>query len=252
MAHHGIILSPTVEVLLRARNLEWMFFLVMPVPRFPRQLYKQKFEVNKVAVEDNIAVSDILNFARRQGKVFILVFAIVFAVGVFYALKKPALYRGAVSLNVGEIQYFTPVPKPVEAPEELAYRYMGRAAVTPVRNTRIVEVSVVSVSPDLSVDQLKEVSKEITEWHAKIFQKKKDNFSEYLGAINMSESNKIEILRLLDNASSASETRVLGGIQVQELRYGGMLFRLLAGFTFLALIVALASAFLKDFFERRK
>lgn len=203
-------------------------------------------------MEDNITVNDIFNFARRQGKVFLLVFAIVFAVGGGYALKKPTLYRGAVSLNVGEIQYFTPVPKPIEAPEELAYRYMGRAAVTPVRSTRIVEVSVVSVSPDLSVGQLKEISKEIIEWHANIFQRKKDNFSEFLGAINMSESNKIEILRLLDNASSASETRVLGDIQVQELRYGGMLFRLLAGFTFLALIVALASAFLKDFFERRK
>lgn len=32
-------------------------------------------------MEDNITVNDIFNFARRQGKVFLLVFAIVFAVG---------------------------------------------------------------------------------------------------------------------------------------------------------------------------
>jgi capsular polysaccharide biosynthesis protein len=65
-------------------------------------------------------------------------------------------------------------------------------------------------------------------------------------------SDKLELLKLLDNASNSSLTRQTGEIMTYELPYGGMFSRILVIAFISGLFVAFLFSVLKDFIDRNK
>jgi hypothetical protein len=78
-------------------------------------------------------------------------------------------------------------------------------------------------------------------------------FESLLASItNSSNINKSELIHLLDNASSSSQTKQLTNIETKELKYNGTFLKTFSIGTILALIISFLFATVKDYIDRNK
>ena len=207
--------------------------------------------------DSELDLFQIINFFRRQATIFATVFILVLAIALAYAITRPTIFESKASIIIGERLFFLQQQEQeqeqqLESSAEIAYRYSDNAVIKPIKNTRIIEVSVVAESAEASIERLNNTIRKIIDNHQKILLEKKGEFIGILNSLSESNANKIDLLRLIDNASNSSATRQLNTISTKELRYSGLFLKVFGIACLLGLIFALWAAVLKDYIERSK
>lgn len=207
--------------------------------------------------ESKLDLFQIVNFFRRQIKIFATIFILVIAIALVYAITRPTTFESKASIIVGERLFFLQQQvqqqqQQLESSDEIAYRYSDDAVIKPIKNTRIIEVSVVAESAEASTERLNNTIRKIIDSHQKILLEKRGEFIGILNSLSENNVNKIDLLQLIDNASNSSATRQLNPISTKELRYSGLLLIVFGIACLLGLIFALCAALLKDYIERNK
>jgi hypothetical protein len=149
--------------------------------------------------------------------------------------------------------YFPQPLQLIESTDEIQYRYSSQATISPVKKTNIVEVIATANNPDIAEANLKLTLETIISTHNAILDEKKSMFESLLASItNSSNINKSELIHLLDNASSSSQTKQLTNIETKELKYNGTFLKTFSIGTILALIISFLFATVKDYIDRNK
>jgi capsular polysaccharide biosynthesis protein len=211
-------------------------------------------EVKTQQYEDELELIDIWYFIQRQRLFLAIVFLSIAALTFTYAITRPTTWESRVSLVVGERLFFLQQQQQqqqIESSDEIKYRYSQNAVITPIKNTRIIEITNTANSKDLAVEQVNKTMNEIIVNHKKIFEDKKIEFVSLLSAISKDNANKTELVRLLDNASNSTLTKQLSDISTKEKPYSGMLLKILGIGSFIGLTLAFLLAAIKDYLERK-
>jgi len=207
-------------------------------------------EVKTQQYEDELELIDIWYFIQRQRLFLAIVFLSIAALTFTYAITRPTTWQSRVSLVVGERLFFLQQQQ-IEGLDEIKYRYSQNAVITPIKNTRIIEITNTANSKDLAVEQVNKTINEIIVNHKQIFEDKKIEFVSLLSAISKDNANKTELVRLLDNASNSTLTKQLSDISTEEKPYSGMLLKILGIGSFIGLALAFLLAAIKDYLERK-
>ena len=207
-------------------------------------------EVKTQEYEDELELIDIWYFIQRQRLFLAIVFLSIAALTFTYAITRPTTWQSRVSLVVGERLFFLQQQQ-IEGSDEIKYRYSQNAVITPIKNTRIIEITNTANSKDLAVEQVNKTMNEIIVNHKQIFEVKKIEFVSLLSAISKDNANKTELVRLLDNASNSTLTKQLSDISTEEKPYSGMLLKILGVGSFIGLALAFLLAAIKDYLERK-
>ena len=210
-------------------------------------------EVKTQQYEDELELIDIWYFIQRQRLFLAIVFLSIAALTFTYAITRPRTWQSRVSLVVGERLFFLQQQQQqqIEGSDEIKYRYSQNAVITPIKNTRIIEITNTANSKDLAVEQVNKTMNEIIVNHKQIFEDKKIEFVSLLSAISKDNANKTELVRLLDNASNSTLTKQLSDISTEEKPYSGMLLKILGIGSFIGLALAFLLAAIKDYLERK-
>jgi len=210
-------------------------------------------EVKTQQYEDELELIDIWYFIQRQRLFLAIVFLSIAALTFTYAITRPTTWQSRVSLVVGERLFFLQQQQQqqIEGSDEIKYRYSQNAVITPIKNTRIIEITNTANSKDLAVEQVNKTMNEIIVNHKQIFEDKKIEFVSLLSAISKDNANKTELVRLLDNASNSTLTKQLSDISTEEKPYSGMLLKILGVGSFIGLALAFLLAAIKDYLERK-
>ena len=192
-------------------------------------------------------------FIQRQRLFLAIVFISISAITVIYAITRPTIWQSRVSLVVGERLFFLQQapPQQIESLDEIKYKYSQNTVITPIKNTRIIEISTTANSKDLAVEQVEMTMNAIIFNHKQIFENKKIEFVSLLNAISKENSNRTELVRLLDNASNSTLTKQLSDINTEKKPYSGMLLKILSIGSFIGLALAIFLATIKDYLERK-
>ena len=207
-------------------------------------------EVKTQEYEDELELIDIWYFIQRQRLFLAIVFLSIAALTFTYAITRPTTWQSRVSLVVGERLFFLQQQQ-IEGSDEIKYKYSQNAVITPIKNTRIIEITNTANSKDLAVEQVNKTMNEIIVNHKQIFEVKKIEFVSLLSAISKDNANKTELVRLLDNASNSTLTKQLSDISTEEKPYSGMLLKILGIGSFIGLALAFLLAAIKDYLERK-
>ena len=207
-------------------------------------------EVKTQEYEDELELIDIWYFIQRQRLFLAIVFLSIAALTFTYAITRPTTWQSRVSLVVGERLFFLQQQQ-IEGSDEIKYKYSQNAVITPIKNTRIIEITNTANSKDLAVEQVNKTMNEIIVNHKQIFEVKKIEFVSLLSAISKDNANKTELVRLLDNASNSTLTKQLSDISTEEKPYSGMLLKILGVGSFIGLALAFLLAAIKDYLERK-
>lgn len=203
--------------------------------------------------DDEINILDIWNFLLRQYKTIFMTLMIIIVAILSYALSRPTIYQSKSSLIIGNQLYFPQPLQLIESTDEIQYRYSSQATISPVKKTNIVEVIATANNPDIAEANLKLTLETIISTHNAILDEKKSMFESLLASItNSSNINKSELIHLLDNASSSSQTKQLTNIETKELKYNGTFLKTFSIGTILALIISFLFATVKDYIDRNK
>jgi capsular polysaccharide biosynthesis protein len=211
-------------------------------------------EVKTQQYEDELELIDIWYFIQRQRLLLAIVFLSIATLTFTYAITRPTTWQSRVSLVVGERLFFLQQQQQqqqIEGSDEIKYRYSQNAVITPIKNTRIIEITNTANSKDLAVEQVNKTMNEIIVNHKQIFEDKKIEFVSLLSAISKDNANKTELVRLLDNASNSTLTKQLSDISTEEKPYSGMLLKILGIGSFIGLALAFLLAAIKDYLERK-
>lgn len=202
---------------------------------------------------NEITLFDIWHFLLRQYKTIFITLVIVMVAILSYALSRPTIYQSKSSIIIGDQLYFPQSPQLIESSDEIQYRYSSLATIFPIKKTNIVEVIATANNPDIAEENLKLTIQRIISTHKAILDEKKSKFESLLSSItNSSNINKSELIHLLDNASTSSQTKQLTNIETKELKYEGLFFKTLAIGIFSGLFISLLFAVLKDYIQRNK
>ncbi len=202
--------------------------------------------------ENDLELIEIWYFIQRQRLTLAIVFLSISVLTFTYAITRPTTWQSHVSLRVGERLFFLQQQQQqIEGLDEIKYRYSQNAVITPIKNTNIIEITTTANSKDIAVELLKRTMNEIIVNHKQILENKKIEFVSLLSAISKDNANKTELVQLLENASNATLTKQLSDIYTEEKQYSGMLLKITAIGSFIALALAFLLAAIKDYLERK-
>lgn len=219
---------------------------------------------NTMKNDDEITLLDIWNFLSRQKKTIVSILIVVMTFTLVYVLSRPTIYQSKTSIIIGEQLYFSQAQtlvqsqpqsatQQIETAEEIQYRYSPFATISPIKKTRIIEISTSANKPEIAEENLKSTVQKIIANHQAILNDKKSKFDNLLNSIaNNSNINKSELIRLLDNASTSSLTKQLTNVETTELKYSGIFMKTVGIGIFTALFISLLFAILKDYIERNR
>ena len=210
-------------------------------------------EVKTQQFEDELELIDIWYFIQRQRLFLAIVFLSISALTFTYAITRPTTWQSRVSLVVGERLFFLQQQQQqqIEGLDEIKYRYSQNAVITPIKNTRIIEITNTANSKDLAFEKANKTMNEIIFNHKQIFEDKKIEFVSMLSAISKDNANKTELVRLLDNASNSTLTKQFSDISTEEKPYSGMLLKILGIGSSIGLALAFLLAAIKDYLESK-
>jgi uncharacterized protein involved in exopolysaccharide biosynthesis len=202
--------------------------------------------------EDEIELIDVWRFFKRQQKILLSVFLLSIAIALLFAITRPTTWQSRTSLVVGERLFFLQQQQQqlIESIDELKYKFQSSVVITPVKNTRIIELTATDISKDAALSQLKKSTDAIIASHQQILDAKKAEFVSLLSAISKDEASKAELMRLLDNASNSSMTKHFSEVSIEEKKYSGLLTKSILIGLFAGLFLALTVAIGKDYLER--
>mgnify|MGYP003601788860 CR=1 FL=1 len=205
-----------------------------------------------IETEDLISFRDIYFFFASQWKSILLVFLTVAILGTIYIVLQPVTYSSAASVEIGEITSLYQGTAPLETQDEVAYKYSDFAQVSPVKGTRIVQISAVSLSPEKSEESIINTINLITSSHGKILLDKENNLIRFLEKVKVTDTTKSEYLRLLEGASRVHITRQISSIKTIEVPYGGKSKKAFIALFVISLIAAIFFALMKTLIETER
>ena len=206
----------------------------------------------KEKFEDEIELIDIWRFILRQRLFIAIVLLIITTTALTYALTRPTIWQSNTSLVIGEkFYFFQQQQQQIESSDEIKYRYSKNAVILPVKNTRIIEITTTANSKDLSIEEINQTKTEIVANHKQLFEDKKTEFVRLLNAISKENTNRTELVKLLDNASNSNLTRQLSEVSTVEKPYSGMFMKIVGIGIFVGLALAFLLAGIKDYFEQK-
>ncbi|UZE24520.1 hypothetical protein LOY67_03655 [Pseudomonas sp. B21-056] len=200
--------------------------------------------------KDEIALSEIFLFFARQIRTIVLVFVVIFSIGLGYAITRPTVYISVAKVTIGDsLNVDSSESNQLESPETIIYKYSQVATIKPITKTNIVEVSVVAASREDSVKKLSFVVNELVTTQNHIYQEQESKFIKYLGLLEVAGAKEMQILSLLQNASHSSMTHS-SEITTAELSYSGKMYKILLGTTLIAFLAALVIGAIKEWIGR--
>jgi uncharacterized protein involved in exopolysaccharide biosynthesis len=153
-----------------------------------------KNEKSATYADDEISLIDVWHFLQRQRKVILTVVFIITALSFSYAITRPTLFQAKASITVGERLYFLQQQQQIEGSEEIKYRYSSLANISPIKNTRIIEITTTSEHVGIAEENLRKTISQILQSHDEIFEQKKVEFSSLLNTITHDNVNKGGVL----------------------------------------------------------
>ncbi|UZE25380.1 hypothetical protein LOY67_08240 [Pseudomonas sp. B21-056] len=200
--------------------------------------------------KDEISLREFFCFLAPQIRTIILIFVVIFAIGLGYAITRPTLHMSIANVAIGDsLNVDSSASNLLESPETMMYKYAQLATIDPIKKTNIVEVSTVAANRKESIKKLKLAINEITSTQNHLYQQQEIKFIKYLDLLEMADTKEIKILSMLQNASRSSMT-YSSEITTTELPYSGNMYKILLGTTLTALFVALVIGAIKEWIRR--
>ena len=217
-----------------------------------------KTEETVTYTDDEISLVDVWHFLQRQRKVILIVFSVITAISFSYAITRPTLYQAKASITVGERLYFLQQQQQqqqqqqIEGSDEIKYRYSSLANISPIKNTRIIEITTTSEQAKLAEEDLRKTISQILQSHDEIFEQKKAEFSSLLSTITHDNLNKRELISLLDSAATSTRTKQFAESTTVVMPYSGKFIKIFGIGTAAGIFLALILAGLIDYIQRFK
>ena len=213
-----------------------------------------KTEETVTYTDDEISMVDVWHFLQRQRKVILIVFSVITAISFSYAITRPTLYQAKASITVGERLYFLQQQQQqqIEGSDEIKYRYSSLANISPIKNTRIIEITTTSEQAKLAEEDLRKTISQILQSHDEIFEQKKAEFSSLLSTITHDNLNKRELISLLDSAATSTRTKQFAESTTVVMPYSGKFIKIFGIGTAAGIFLALILAGLIDYIQRFK
>lgn len=200
--------------------------------------------------KDEISLSEIYLFFVGQVRTIAIVFFVLLSLGFVYAMTRPTLYVSVASVIVGDsINLGSSTSKQLESPEVVVYKYSSSATITPVKNTSIVEVSAIAEDRKSSIQKVQISISSIVTAQNDIYQSQENKFIKYLAILEVTDTTKMQILNILQDASSSSATHS-SEIATTELPYSGKIYKIMFATILIAALAALAAGAIKEFVMR--
>lgn len=197
--------------------------------------------------KDEISLSEIYIYIIGEVRTISIVFFVLLSLGVAYAMTRPTLYMSVASVIVGNsISLDSSTSKQLENPEVVVYKYSHGATITPVKNTNIVEVSAIAEDRKSSIQKVKISINDIVKAQNDIYQNQENKFIKYLAILEITDTTKMQILSILQDASSSSATHS-SEIATTELPYSGKIYKIMFSTILIATLAALAAGAIKGF-----
>jgi uncharacterized protein involved in exopolysaccharide biosynthesis len=209
-----------------------------------------KTEETVTYTDDEISLVDVWHFLQRQRKVILIVFSVITAISFSYAITRPTLYQAKASITVGERLYLQ--QQQIEGSDEIKYRYSSLANISPIKNTRIIEITTTSEQAKLAEEDLRKTISQILQSHDEIFEQKKAEFSSLLSTITHDNLNKRELISLLDSAATSTRTKQFAESTTVVMPYSGKFIKIFGIGTVAGIFLALILAGLIDYIQRFK
>jgi capsular polysaccharide biosynthesis protein len=203
--------------------------------------------------EDEMEFIDIYRFLKRRYLLILKVFIFSFLLLLLFAVTRPTLYESKVNLLIGENYFFInqASSQRIESPEELTHKYSSKATIKPIKNTRIVELSVATSNREESINKISLLIDLIVNEHKRVLEDKEQKFKALINNLVWNQQSKLELLRVIDNASNSSSTKAISDIITEEKKYGGIFNKLIGIGFFGCLIFSLIIAIIGDYFENK-
>lgn len=206
--------------------------------------------MNKNVSDDVIELIDVINFVRRQAKFMAICFIALFLPVLLYLLFQSPVYRASVGVQIGGGSFLSEGARLIESVDEVKYRLSGKAALSRIGNSNIVEIVVVSNERDKSTELLGAIVSELIDEHQVLLDKKRSAFVDLLRATGY--AGRLEDIKALDQASSIAPTRQIGVESVKRINFGGNAKAVIAVGFMIALVVSILSAFFRDVLSYHK
>jgi hypothetical protein len=200
--------------------------------------------MSKQASDDVIELIDVVYFVRRQAKFAAICCVSLFLPVLLYLLFQPPVYHASVGVQIGGGSFLSDGERLIESVDEVEYRLFGKAAVSRIGNSNIVNIVVVSGERDKSTELLRSIVSQLIDEHQLLLDKKRSAFIELLRATGY--AGRLEYIKALDQASSIAPTRQVGVESVGKINFGGNAKVVFAVGLMFALVVSILSAFFRD------
>ncbi|MGE8325527.1 hypothetical protein [Pseudomonas urmiensis] len=204
--------------------------------------------MNKKVSDDVVELIDVVYFVRRQAKFVAICFVSLFLPVLLYLLLQPPVYRASVGVQIGDGSFLSDGARLIESVDEVEYRLAGKAAVSRIGNSNIVNIVVVSGERDKSTELLASIVLQLIDEHKLLLDKKRSAFVDLLRATGY--AGRLEYIKALDQASSIAPTRQIGVESVKRINFGDNAEAVFSVGLMFALVVSIFSAFLRDVMSR--
>jgi hypothetical protein len=202
--------------------------------------------------KNEVSISDIYLFFSGQAKTILIVFLALLSLGFGYAITRPTLYMSVTNVTIGNsIKLDSSEPKQLESPETVVYKYSQAATIKPIKNTNIVEISAIAEDPKSSIQKTQFTTNNIVTAQNDIYQNQENQFIKYLALLKITDTTRMQILNILQDASNSSATHS-SEIATTELPYSGKIYKIMFTTIFIAALAALAAGAIKELLRRTR
>jgi hypothetical protein len=196
-------------------------------------------------LKDEVSLSEIYLFFAGQVRTIAVVFFILFTMGFGYAITRPTLYISVASVTIGEsLNLDSSESEQLENPEIVVYKYSHVATIKPIRKTNIVEVSAIAEDREQSIQKVQLTINDIVTTQNDILQTQENKFIKYLDFLKITDTTKMQVLSILQDASNSSVTHS-SEIATTELPYSGKIYKIVLGTILIAGLAALVIGAIK-------
>lgn len=195
--------------------------------------------------KDEVSLSEIYLFFAGQAKTIAVVFFLLFTIGLGYAITRPTLYMSVANVTIGDsLNLNSSESEQLQNPEVVVYKYSYTATIKPIRKTNIVEVSAIAEDRKQSIKKVQLTINDIVTTQNDILQTQENKFIKYLDLLKITDTTKMQILSILQDASNSSATHS-SEIATTELPYSGKVYKIVLGTILIAGLAALVIGAIK-------
>lgn len=201
---------------------------------------------------DEINLMDVCHFFHRQRNLLASLFVAFFGLTAIYVFFQPTLYQTKGSVLIGERFFFVQpaqlqVQNLIEPPDQIKYRLSAQATITPIKNTRIIEITSKRDSAQAAQEDVSQGIHAILTAHADAIQNKRIEFLKFLAATKAPSKDLVD---LIDIATASTSSKQISDTQTVVMPYSGLLAKGLGIGLLASLFFALTLSIVVDQIQR--